>query len=125
MGRPTKYTQELEDKALYYIENYDKDGSVIPTHEGMAEYLEVHRDTLYDWAKDSEKGFSDILGKCNSKQARMVINESLKGDYNATIAKLLLGKHGYHDKQDNTLSGPNGKAVEFTGVQFVGVSSKD
>ena len=23
---------------------------------------------------------------------------SLKGEYNATIAKLLLGKHGYHDQ---------------------------
>ena len=104
---------------------YTINGSVIPTHEELAEVLEVHRDTLYDWAKDEEKVFSDILARCNAIQARMVINKSLSGDYNATIAKLLLGKHGYHDKQDSTLSGPNGKPMEMTGVQFVGVATKD
>jgi len=113
LGRPTKYNEETRNKALEYIDNFDIDGAIIPTHEGMAEFLEVHRDTLYAWAKDESKDFSDILGRCNSKQARMVINGSLKGDYNATIAKLLLGKHGYHDKQDNTLANPDGGPLEI------------
>ena len=29
----------------------------------------------------------------------------LKGDFNSTITKLVLGKHGYHDKQDVGLTG--------------------
>jgi len=112
-GRPTKYTDELVTKAWDYLENYTINGSVIPTHEELAEVLEIHRDTLYDWAKDEEKVFSDILARCNAIQARMVINKSLSGDYNATIAKLLLGKHGYHDKQDVAQSGSL-KVTTFT-----------
>ena len=35
----------------------------------------------------------------------MTINRALTGDYNATIAKLLLGKHGYSDKLEAAHSG--------------------
>jgi len=30
----------------------------------------------------------------------VTFNRALTGDYSATIAKLLLGKHGYSDKQE-------------------------
>jgi len=33
--------------------------------------------------------------------------------------------HGYNEPTSLNISGPNGKPIEFTGVQFVGVSSKD
>ena len=99
-GRPSKYCQEIVDLAYHYIDNYQEYDDIIPTHEGMAVELGVSRDTLYTWAKDENKEFSDILAKCNAKQARLTINGSLSNNYNATIAKLLLGKHGYHEKQD-------------------------
>ena len=32
----------------------------------------------------------------------MAWNKGLKNEYNAQLVKLLLGKHGYHDKSENT-----------------------
>ena len=81
---------------------------------------------VYRWAEDEGKEFKDILGQINNDQELVTFNKSLTGEYNATIAKLLLGKHGYHDKADNTVSGPNGKPIEnkWT-VEFVNATPKD
>jgi len=49
----------------------------------------------------------------------------LSGEFNSNIAKLALGKHGYHDKQDNTLSGPDGKPVTVAAIEFNPVGSDD
>jgi hypothetical protein len=43
-----------------------------------------------------------------AKQERELLNGSLKGDYNATISKLMLTKHGYSDKVESEISGPGG-----------------
>jgi hypothetical protein len=112
MPKESIYSQEYIDKAEHYLKNYEEYGDTIPTHEGMADVMGVGRSTLYFWAKDEEKEMSTILSRCNAKQARRVINKSLLGDYNPTIAKLLLGKHGYSEKTDNTHSGPNGGPIE-------------
>jgi len=57
------------------------------------------------WASEGKGEFSDILEAINEKQELVTFNGSLLGDLNPTIAKLLLGKHGYHDKQDTTTEG--------------------
>lgn len=119
-GRPTKYSQEILVKSNEYIENCkddfeeilesenDKTGRTrferklrvrLPKAEGLALHLDVSRDTLYEWAK-VHKEFSYILDRINQIQADRVINEALAGNYNPMIAKLLLGKHGYSDKQE-------------------------
>lgn len=104
--RPTKYSDEIVQKAEGYLTKYTENGDVIPSIEGLAEYLDLNRSTLYDWRDhDDKKAFSDILGRLLAKQARVLINEGLKGEFNAAIAKLALGKHGYHDKQHTELSG--------------------
>lgn len=76
-------------------------GVNLPKAEGLAFYLGVHRDTLYEWAK-VHKAFSDILERINQIQADKVINKALSGEYNPMIAKLLLGKHGYKERHDVT-----------------------
>ena len=104
--RPTKYTQELLEKAERYIEEYKENGDVIPSIEGLAEYIDVTRTCVYTWRdQEDKKAFSYILRKILAKQARVLMNEGLKGEFNAAIAKLALGKHGYHDKQDTNMSG--------------------
>ena len=40
-GRPTKYCQEIVDKAWEYIEKYKDHGDVIPSHAGMACALDI------------------------------------------------------------------------------------
>ena len=104
-GRPTKYSQEIIDKSLYYLENYQDNGDVIPSIEGLSEHLELNRDTLYDWkGQEGKEDFSDILSQILVRQARVLINSGLKGDFNAAICKLALGKHGYHDKQETDVT---------------------
>ena len=44
--------------------------------------------------------FSNIFEKLMSEQEKVLVNKGLTGDYNSTIAKLILTKHGYSDKQD-------------------------
>lgn len=76
----------------------------LPTIEGLAVYLGVHRDTIYEWSKLYPE-FSDILEELRATQADRLMNNGLSGDYNSTIAKVLLTKHGYNDKQELQHSG--------------------
>lgn len=106
-GRPTKLTDEIVQKALDYVfvnkedegAGWTADGSVIPTIEGLAIYLQINRDTLYDWA-EKNNDFSDILDEVKKQQASMLINLGLSGKYNSTITKLMLSKHGYTEKTE-------------------------
>ena len=122
MARPTKYTPELVERAKAYLTDFESQNSaVIPSHAGLANYLEVRRETLYDWAKQKNKAeFSNILGEILAKQEEMTLNGGLSGTFNASIAKLLLGKHGYSDKQDTQLTGAQGGPVAIT---YEGVKS--
>ena len=108
MARPTKWSEEIEEKATRYIIDYQIYGDMIPSIEGMAEHLELHRDTLYAWAKDKDKGFSDILGRCMQVQAKTLVNNGLNNTFNSAITKLVLGKHGYHDKMEQDITSSDG-----------------
>ena len=108
MARPTKWSEEIEEKATRYIIDYQIYGDMIPSIEGMAEHLELHRDTLYAWAKDKDKGFSDILGRCMQVQAKTLVNNGLNNTFNSAITKLVLGKHGYHDKMEQDIKSSDG-----------------
>lgn len=120
MARPTILTSELKDKARQYLkecvdeedeyhktrgeksDSYDRIIKVrIPTIEGLAVYLGVNRDTLYDWETKDEE-FSDILSDLRSTQADRLLNNGLSGTYNSTIAKVILTKHGYREGVDQT-----------------------
>lgn len=115
MARPTKYTDDTIPQTLHYLANYDSEevGDAMPSVAGLAVFLGVSRSSIYEWADDPEKAqFSDILETLLAKQEQVLFNRALRGDFNASIAKLALGKHGYSDKQDNTHSGPNGGPIE-------------
>lgn len=102
-GRPTKYTPNMVKQAAYYLDHFnDEDiGDEIPSVAGLADYLSISRDTVYEWAKDEGKAeFSDILVNILSRQEKVLINKGLNNQFNSNITKLVLGKHGYHDKQD-------------------------
>jgi len=101
MARPTKYNDEIVEKARDYLINYAKYDDIMPSIVGMAIALNVGKSTLYDWASDPEKEFSDILDECMDRQERILLKNGLTGDFTAPITKLALGKHGYSDKIDN------------------------
>lgn len=119
-GRPSEYSEEILVKANEYLDSCEDEevekGSderpvysikvKLPTKGGLARYLGVARDTLYEWAKIHEE-FSDIMEALSAEQEDKLINNGLSGDYNPTIAKVLLSKHGYKEasEQETTLKG--------------------
>ena len=118
MARPTKWNKEIEEKALDYISDYQVHGDMIPSIEGMAEHLGLARETLYDWAKQKDKGFSDILGRCMQVQAKTLVNNGLNNTFNSAITKLVLGKHGYHDKMEQDITSSD-ESMKPTVIQLV------
>ena len=123
-GRPTKYTKEFLQTARDYLENYSDHGDAIPSVAGLAVVSKIRRETLHEWAKAEDKEeFSNILGEILAKQEQTLISNGLTGDFNPTIVKLVLGKHGYSDKADNTNThqGPNGEPLATVEVVPVSV----
>lgn len=115
VGRPTKYNKEVIEKALNYLKNYETEHKdAIPSVVGLACVLNIRRETLHVWAKDENKAeFSNILDQINNKQQRVLLSKGLTGDFNSNITKLVLGKHGYHDKQETELTGSDKNPVKI------------
>lgn len=101
----------------------------LPTIGGFALFINVPESTLYDWKKEgdnykpiekekmtagdiekdkelqSKAKFSESLGKIKQEQQSRLLNKGLSGDYNPTIAKLILSSnHGMSDKVDTDVT---------------------
>lgn len=123
MARPIEYSQKHLELAQEYLElcqdeerkriksvsdkwtSYEYWVNVrLPSIEGLARHLQknwlmVYRQTLYDW-RDIFPEFHDIFEQILSEQCDRLINKGMNSDYNPTIAKLLMWKHWYTDKQE-------------------------
>lgn len=134
-GRPLEYSEEILKKAWEYLEScvdeekqtvkqssekyemFDNKLKVkIPTKGGLARYLDVARETLYDWARKYPE-FSDVMEAVGAEQEERLINNGLSGDYNPTIAKVLLSKHGYREGIDTDMTSV-GKPLD-TGITTI------
>lgn len=124
VGRPTKYGPDILKKTEEYL-SICKDGyervlqsekkrSVMYTHKfrvklptigGLARYLHIRRETIWDWAKKIPE-FSNVIGELMAEQEDRLINNGISGDYNPTIAKVLLTKHGY--REGHEMANPDG-----------------
>ena len=128
VGRPTKYDPKFIESVMEYImlhqdvekENEGKYGGInysirakLPTIEGFASFIKVTKSSLYEWeAKYPE--FSYALEELRREQKERLINEGLSGNYNSTIAKLILSSnHGMSDKVSNDLT-TGGLAINFS-----------
>lgn len=134
-GRPTKYLEEYNNKVDEYLElhqdkelervglksekGYEKIDYVLrvnlPTIEGFARFIGVNKTTLYEWDK-KYPDFSNSLDKIRIEQQTRLINEGLAGNYNPTIAKLILSSnHGMREKteQDITTGGKEINAINY------------
>lgn len=110
-GRPSIYTPELLAKARDYVLNYADYGDQIPSIAGLACELSISRETCHTWAKEGDKPeFSDIVRDISQAQERKLLNGGLSGDFNPSIAKLVMTKHGYTDKLETEHSG----SINFT-----------
>lgn len=127
LGRPTKYTDEMPAKVDEYLaeckvwwdefhktrgeksDTYERVINVkLPMVEGFAEYIDVTKSTLYEWAKE-HKDFSNALDRIIRQQHNMLAQGGVAGYFNPVITKLMLSNnHGYKEKTDVTT---NGKAL--------------
>lgn len=125
-GRPIEYKEEYCQKADEYLELHkDEERAIVrqsnsekgyemydnklavklPTLKGFARFIDVNESTLYEWDKKYPE-FSKSLDKIKTEQHDRLINNGLSGDYNPTIAKLILSSnHGMSEKQDVTSGG--------------------
>jgi serine protease inhibitor len=119
VGRPLSYRRKHLGIARDYVRNYEEYGDVIPTVAGLACHLEKSRDTIYEWVKaDIDPKFSDLIKQISAGQERKLLNNGLKGEFNAAITKLcLVSKHGYseNNQQDSSVTvNVNRDSVEIT-----------
>lgn len=113
MGRPSKYNDALLAKANKYLKDFNHYGAQFPSHIGLGLYLNVTTETMYVWAKEEGKeAFSDTLRKIKDIQHEMLIGKGITGEFNSNITKLALTNHGYSDKQQQEVSGPDGGPQE-------------
>lgn len=104
MARPTEYKKEYCEKVDEYLvlcqDTFDTNKLKVklPTIEGFATFLDVSKKTLYNWG-DENPLFLHALQKINHEQKERLFNMGLSGDYNSTIAKLILSSnHGMSEK---------------------------
>ena len=108
MARPTKYKAELTiiecEKYLDFplFETYSKEVVVkdqiqvinaqrpnsIPSIAGLANHLDITRETCYQWAK-SYDAFSDILDRLQRKQEEFLLFHGLTKGYDSSFAKFI------------------------------------
>lgn len=119
VGRPSGYDSTFIQKVDEYLElrqdqevdvqATDKQGKDIytskikvnlPTVEGFAAFIGVNKTTLYEWEKIHPE-FSNALESIRTEQHARLIDNGLSGDYNPTIAKLILSSnHGMAEKSE-------------------------
>lgn len=121
-GRPTEYKEEYIQEADAYLEEsqdeYDEFHKTrgdntnsyerlvrvrLPTIEGFCLRLDINKTTIYRWEKEHDE-FSNALDKIRKEQKDRLIKSGLSGDYNPTIAKLVLSaNHGMAEKTETKI----------------------
>lgn len=118
-GRPSKYKSAYCKKVDEYLSlNQDEAHRLIksegvqstsyenkikvnlPTVEGFCTFIGVPKETAYRW-RDRHEDFRCSLAKVVKEQKRRLLENGLSGDYNPTIAKLILSSnHGMSEKTE-------------------------
>ena len=98
LGRPTKYTPEMQAEAEVYLYTYADLGDVVPTFVGLAIHLDVATNTIYNWATEDKPDFLRVFTRVEQMQHRGLVNGGLSGGFNPAITKMMMTKHGYDEK---------------------------
>lgn len=117
-GRPTKYNDEMQEKADEYLFKLEELNHVVPSRAGFCCYLGIAKSTSFEW-ENSYPRFSDTLRNIEVMQEHLALNGGLNGRLNSTIVKLVLANHGYSDKQeiDHTSAGKQMSAPVYHVVE--------
>jgi hypothetical protein len=132
MARPTLYNEQILIDTKQYIDDChdtpaDKESDIprqvnLPTIEGLAYHLKINKDTIYDWRKIYLE-FSELIDELLHKQALSLVNNGLSGNYNSTIAKVLLTKHGYREGIETDITS-GGKVINSADPKLIALAEK-
>jgi hypothetical protein len=105
LGRPSLLTPELVAKAREYLFSYEEQGAVSPSVSGLACWLGISKASVYNYGEQNTD-FLGTLDAIQAKQETVALNKGITGEFNSTIAKLVLANHGYSDRvqQDHVSS---------------------
>lgn len=109
-GRPPKVNKALVDKAILYRDNWKhKDWVAIPTVEGLGLWLGIATATIYEHQDE----LANTLSWIKQTQAELLLSKGVRGEYNASIVKLILSaKHGYIERSQADITSA-GKPVNY------------
>ena len=99
MARPTDYTEDLLDTAYDYVSNCP---DVVHTVVGLCLHIGIAKSTAYRWIEEGKDEFKDIVDTVADLQEQKLVTNGLTNEFNASITKLMLTKHGYTDKVEST-----------------------
>lgn len=121
-GRPTQWSEEIEDSARDYINGgWNLKGEPAPSVVGLAIHINIAKSTVYAWAQEGRGTFSDIVSHCNDMQHLELTKKGLQGEINSTITKLMLSKHGYSENTKTELTGADGGAIKTDNAWTINV----
>ena len=123
VGRPSELTPDVIECAWGYVRGGFRDvPNRVPSVAGLAFVLGKSRECLYEWARQNQE-FSDILEAISSTQEMMLLDGGLSGDFNPTITKLMMTKHGYSDKVETDVSS-KGQSITPTIIELVAADAQ-
>lgn len=107
-----KYLKKNKDRSVKIIKMKNEEKKTVsyenqlkvklPTIIGFSVFLGFSEKTLYNWANLYPE-FKEALKKIKNEQKQRLIDSGLSGQYNSTIAKLILSSnHGMKERVDNT-----------------------
>ncbi len=107
-GRPTKYDPKYCKEMIDYFQ--DK-SNFFPTLAGFASSIEMHKETLLNWAEKHVE-FFDALKRIKDMQEHNLVGGALGGQYNPTFSIFFAKNNlGYKDKQETEHTGKDGGAI--------------
>lgn len=106
MSERYRYTGDKLKRAKEYLKTYSQGEEAIPTKAGLARYLKVSKEAVEKWCEDEDKlDFAKLIDAIEAEAEKTLVTKGLTGQMNATVSKLVLGQHGYSDKQDSNVNG--------------------
>ena len=122
VGRPTKYLPEIiHPKIEEYLSQCGREQTELPTIEGLALYIGINADTVYEWAKTHPE-FSENLKKLANTQKNQLMNDGMYGgkEVNASMAIFLLKAiHKLSDGSNQNINISGDKVIAILGGSSV------
>lgn len=129
VGKPTKLTAEVVAKGHEYLQVWALLGvELIPTAPGLALHVGVSSRSCYSWESEPDKSplheqWFEVMRQMRDQQHQLLLAGGLGGKFNSNIAKLVLTKHGYHDRVQTDVNNPDGR-LEAKPVDLSGLSNE-